>query len=218
MTRVAHSNNIPLSVEYLGLGEWVVRWNVETEEIQNIDGIEDNVKHYKYNEQVLDHYPTQDEIEKIIAGGQCDDVQLQVTKFVKQVINSIAIPSAKALEIKVLYPIWGQGDAAFGTPVTKGFRFRVVKDDSDVLYEVIQDHTLQSNWEPGIYTASLYKVIDKEHAGTQEDPIPYIPPMELFNGKYYTQNDVLYLCTRDSGIPLTHDLSSLVNVYVTVVQ
>lgn len=35
------------------------------------------------------------------------------------------------------------------------------------LYEVIQAHTLQADWEPGVSTASLYKVIDKEHAGTQ---------------------------------------------------
>lgn len=40
--------------------------------------------------------------------------------------------------------------------------------------------------------------------------------MEIFKDKYYTQNDVLYICTRDSGQALTHDLSSLVGLYVNV--
>ena len=66
--------------------------------------------------------------------------------------------------------------------------------------------------------ASLYERIVKDHEGTQDDPIPYAPPMEIFNGKYYTQDDVLYLCTRDSGQALTHNLSELVGLYVEVVS
>lgn len=74
-----------------------------------------------------------------------------------------------------------------------------------------------ANGAPGVDTASLYKVVDKDHAGTLEDPIPYTPPMELFKDKYYTQNSKVYLCIRNSEIPLSHDLSSLINNYVTLV-
>lgn len=28
MTRIAHSNSIPISVEYLGLNEWAGRWGI----------------------------------------------------------------------------------------------------------------------------------------------------------------------------------------------
>jgi hypothetical protein len=42
--------------------------------------------------------------------------------------------------------------------------------------------------------------------------------MEIYNGLYYTQNGVLYLCFRDSGQPLYHDLALLVDVYVEVVN
>lgn len=211
---IAYSNNIPLSVEYLGFNQWAVRWNVQvdTETVAS-----EGVIPYKYNEQVFDHYPSYNEILSITENGQIDNEELQAIKLVKNIINTVSLTANKALEMKVLYPIWGKGDAAFGTNVTKGFRLRVVTDNSDVLYEVIQDHTLQENWKPGVDTASLYKVVDKEHAGTQEDPIPYIPPMELFNGKYYSQNGKLYLCIRDSGSPLTHDLSALVDNYVTLV-
>ena len=66
--------------------------------------------------------------------------------------------------------------------------------------------------------ASLYERIVKDHEGTESDPIPYAPPMEIFNGKYYAQDDVLYLCTRDSGQALTHNLSELVSLYVEVVS
>ena len=70
---------------------------------------------------------------------------------------------------------------------------------------------------PSVDTAALYEVIEKEHTGTMEDPIPYLPPMEIFAGKYYSQNDVLYLCTRDSGTAMSHDLASLVGLYVEIV-
>lgn len=47
---------------------------------------------------------------------------------------------------------------------------------------------------------------------------PYASPMEIFNGKYYTQDNVLYLCTRDSGQALTHNLSELIDLYVIKVD
>lgn len=85
------------------------------------------------------------------------------------------------------------------------------------LYRVRQDITsLVETWTPGTSTASLFEVIEVEATGAQDDPITYTPPMEIYNGKYYTQNGVLYLCTRDSGIALSHDLSALVGLYVTI--
>ena len=214
MTRIVHSNSIPISVEYLGLNEWAVRWDVQVDKDKET---EDDIIHYKYNEHVFNHYPSYDEIKKIVDTGQFDNEQAQAINFIRTIINASSLTADKALEMKTLYPVSGKGDASYGTSVTKGFRFRVVTNNSDVLYEVIQDHTLQENWIPGVDTASLYKVVDKDHAGTLEDPIPYNPPMELFKDKYYTQNSKVYLCIRNSEIPLSHDLSSLINNYVTLV-
>ena len=146
-----------------------------------------------------------------------NNLNYQAVSFAKLMVNTVSMTDTQALEMQVLFPIWGQEGAEFGKEVEVGFRFRYVTGNTDKLYEVIQKHTLQSNWIPGIDTASLYKVIDIEHEGTQEDPIPYTPPMEIFNGKYYTQNDILYKCNRDSGIALSHDLSALVGLYVEVV-
>lgn len=86
------------------------------------------------------------------------------------------------------------------------------------LYRVRQDiSTVIESYAPQLSTASLYEVIEVESAGTIDDPIPYTPPMEIFNGKYYTQNEVKYKCIRDSQTALSHNLADLVALYVEVV-
>lgn len=86
------------------------------------------------------------------------------------------------------------------------------------VWRVRQDvNVVLEGQEPGLTTAALYGVIDLEHTGEIDDPIPYTPPMEIFNGKYYTQNEVKYKCIRDSQQELTHDLSALVGTYVELV-
>lgn len=117
----------------------------------------------------------------------------------------------EALELQILYKSW---DQQIGKQLNVG---EYIQHEGK-LYRVLQAHTAQSTWAPGNGTESLFVVIDKEHAGTLVDPIPYNGNMELFNGKYYIQNEVTYLCTRDSGTPLYHDLSSLVGVYVEEVK
>ena len=84
------------------------------------------------------------------------------------------------------------------------------------LYKVIQAHTTQADWTPDI-TASLFEVIDVEHAGTAEDPIPWAVNMQCYEGKYYTWDGVLYLCTRDSGIALAYTPDQLIGHYFEVV-
>lgn len=116
-----------------------------------------------------------------------------------------------ALKVKDLFDNWSD---CIGQTVKTGRILRTVEG----LWRVRQEHTVQAHYAPSIHTASLYERIVKDHAGTMEDPIPYAPPMEIFNGKYYTQDGALYLCTRDSGQALTHNLSELVGLYVEVVS
>ncbi len=95
-----------------------------------------------------------------------------------------------------------------------GMRFRHGKQ----LYKVRDGmgHTFSVEWVPGVDTGSLYEAIDIEHAGTSEDPIPFTQGMELYAGKYYREDGVTYLCTRDSGTPMYYSLVSLVGLYVEV--
>ena len=125
--------------------------------------------------------------------------------------TQVNVPSNTALEIPDLFPNFVD---VIGEDVKKGNILRYMGK----LYRVRQDHTVLAIYTPGIETASLYEVIDREHAGTIDDPIPYTPPMEIYAGKYYTQEGQLYKCTRDSGQALTHDLSALVGLYVEIVD
>ena len=84
------------------------------------------------------------------------------------------------------------------------------------LYRVEQDHTTQAQYTPDI-TAALYSEVGKPGQGdTPDNPIPYSGNMELFKDKYYSQNDVTYICTRGTGIPVYNDLADLVGLYVEV--
>lgn len=131
-------------------------------------------------------------------------------------IVSLAIKQARmitddqeALEVKSLYKQW---ECQLGKELTIGEYIQF----EDKLYRVLQSHTAQKVWEPGKGTESLYVVIDKEHEGTLEDPIPWNTNMECFNGKYYTEDGVLYLCIRDSGIALHHKITDLIGNYFEI--
>jgi hypothetical protein len=129
----------------------------------------------------------------------------ELDKEATEEINTYDLSPSEALQVKDRYPEWETG-----INVKTGERYRV----EDVLWECIQAHTTQDNWKPSMATASLWKTVDEDHKGTIDDPIVYIPPMEIFKDKYYIQNGTKYKCTRDSGQPLTHDLSALVGLYV----
>lgn len=129
---------------------------------------------------------------------------------VSQKINDVELTTEQKLEKKSYFPKW---DDLIGEQAEPEFNFQ----HGDDLFEVLQPHTFAAEWVPGeAGTESLYKKVSP-HVGTKEDPIPWEPNMQLYQGKYYTEAEVLYLCTRDSGIPLSYSLAELVDQYVTVV-
>lgn len=136
------------------------------------------------------------------------DNVITMNNAIPQVINTLNLDDTEALKRKEHYPYWEANKVVY--PQEK-YQY------DGKLWKVITQHTTQLGWEPSINTSSLWVVIDEEHQGTLEDPIPFIPPMEIFNNKYYIQNNIIYLCTRDSNIALTHDLNTLINIYVQTV-
>lgn len=124
--------------------------------------------------------------------------------------NAVERSDLDALAVKDIYPAW---DSLIGQTVNVDFKLT----HDGKLYKVIQAHTVQADWIPGVGTESLYAVIDEGHTGAEDDPIPYDGNMELFEGMYYIQNGVTYRCTRNSGQPVYHALSDLVGLYVEVV-
>ncbi len=121
-----------------------------------------------------------------------------------------ALTDAQALTCKLIYQQW---EKLIGAKATPGQRFL----HGDTLFKVrndVPEHMFRREWEPGVTTASLYEVIDEEHAGTLDDPIPFTQPMEIFKDKYYSQNGKVYLGIRDSGQPLAYNLADLIGHYV----
>ena len=127
--------------------------------------------------------------------------------------NAVERSDADALAVKGIYPKWKN---LIGQTAEKaGFKFTY----GDKLYKTIPaNHTFAEQWVPGVGTESVYTVIDEVHAGTKEDPIPYSGNMELAEGLYYSQEDVVYKCVRASGQPVYHALKELVGLYVEVAE
>lgn len=136
---------------------------------------------------------------------------LQLRPVIEQASQSLA--DAVALTAVELFPIWKEL-VENKVEVEKGFRFQ----HDNKLYRTEQPrYKFVDTYVPGsVGTESLFSKVDETHAGTLEDPIPYEKNMEIYNGLYYSQNGVTYLCIQDSGQPLYHDLSLLVGSYVEV--
>ena len=128
--------------------------------------------------------------------------------LIKQQINTLSVDDATAVRMTAFYPEWAK-DTAY----TVGYKVQYLGK----LYKVIQAHTSQETWTPDI-TASLYTRIDEVHDGTKYDAIPYEGNMSLYNGKYYIEGGVTYLCNRDTGNPVYNKLSELVGIYVEVIN
>lgn len=132
-------------------------------------------------------------------------------------MNSLKLSAVDALEVKDWYPKWGE-DEGFkeGDKVTKGTKFQF----GGKLYAVLQDHAILAHYEPSINTASLYVEVtpDYKDLGSLESPIPYEGNMILENGKYYSQDDVVYRCFRDTVNPVYHALKDLVGLYVGLIE
>ena len=132
-------------------------------------------------------------------------------------INSLGLTAEQALEVKEMFPMW---DEFVNKTITTGTRFQY----DGKLWEVLQDHTVLSHYQPSINTASLYMEVvnevdsNNEETGTITNPIDYNGNMALENGKYYTQDGVTYRCTRDTGNPVYHALKDLVGIYVVQIN
>lgn len=131
-----------------------------------------------------------------------------MSMLIKEQINTLSVDDATAVRMTAFYPEW-EKDKQY----TVGYKVQYLGK----LYKVIQAHTSQETWTPDI-TASLYERIDEVHDGTKYDPIPYEGNMTLYNGKYYSQDGVTYLCNRGTGNPVYNKLSELVGIYVEVIE
>lgn len=128
--------------------------------------------------------------------------------LIREQINTLAVDDNTALRMREFYPEWAANIA-----YKVGFKVQY----GGKLYKVTTAHTSQADWTPD-KAATLFTRIDETHDGSEFDPIPYEGNMALENGKYYTQNGVVYLCNRNTVNPVYNALADLVGVYVEVAE
>ena len=119
-------------------------------------------------------------------------------------LNSLTVDDNTALRMAEFYPEW-----ASDTDYAVGFKVQ----HHSRLFRCLQAHTSQEGWEPENVPA-LWEEICETHDGTKYDPIPYEGSMALASGLYYSQDGVVYLCSRDTVNPVYNPLSELVGIYV----
>ena len=123
--------------------------------------------------------------------------------------GATSLTDTEALEAVALFPAW-----AVGVAYTKDERIQY----DGKLYKVVQAHTSQADWTPPLVPALFAEVAAQGQGDTPDNPIPYNNNMELVKDKYYSQSGVVYVCFRDTGIPVYNDLKDLVGLYVTVYE
>lgn len=114
-----------------------------------------------------------------------------------------------ALASMEVFPEWAPGN-----DYVTGERLRY----NGQLYKVRQDHTSQESWTPNVSSSLFEAIANPSEEGTIDNPIAFLIGMSIEEGKYYTENGELYVCERDSGVPIYNSLLSLVNIYVSKID
>jgi hypothetical protein len=141
----------------------------------------------------------------------------EICKGYTQEINNYNLSPAEALQVQSWYPkLFETEGYEEGKPIFTGTRVQY----QGKLWEVRQNHNIVAQFAPSLATASLWMEVVEETAdlGTIENPIAYDGNMELEEGRYYSQDGVVYLCTRSTGVPVYNALKDLVGIYVSVVE
>ena len=117
------------------------------------------------------------------------------------------LTDAEALKCIIVYPVWDVDQEYKGAGENQSYVRR-----GERLFKCRQSHTSQAGWEPENAPA-LWEEITLE-PGTHDNPIHYNPGMALEKDLYYTEDGTLYICIRDTGIPVYNFLSELIGIYV----
>ena len=103
------------------------------------------------------------------------------------------IADAEALAMPDMFRTWDEALAA-----GEELAANTVLNLDGQLYRVVQAVTPQEHQRPdGEGMLAVYRPIDQNHAGTLEDPVPFVYGMDTEKGKYYSYGGKIYLCNAD---------------------
>ena len=153
---------------------------------------------------------TEPEVETYVKDvPSADDIVSQLKELAQAQVEALTDDEAK--KVPALFPLWETEKAyAVGD--------RVWYQAS--LYKCVQAHTSQSTWNPKD-AVSLWANVSEESQeadGSREHPYQWEQGMTSYNGNYYTEEGILYLCIRDSGNPLYFPIASLIGTYFQVAE
>lgn len=102
------------------------------------------------------------------------------------------ITDEDALQMPDLFRSWEEVLAA-GEQLEAG----IILNLKGQLYRVVQPVTPQEHQRPDSEgMLAIYRPIDQTHAGTKEDPIPFVYGMDTEQGKHYSFGGKVYLCNQ----------------------
>ena len=124
---------------------------------------------------------------------------------IKYSINALDLSNNDTIKYKDYLPDWND---YINKSMPKDFKFQY----NNQPYKTIQAvNIVLSNQTPDI-VYSLYAIINEEHEGTLEDPIPYVQQMAIEKGKYYIQYDVVYIAIQSTLTGQPYDLKDMPSI------
>ena len=118
----------------------------------------------------------------------------QTVSFIRAMaMTATTLTDTQALSMPDILPTWSEL-LELGGKVQSG----VCLMHAGQCYRVVQAVTpLESQPPDSDGMLAIYRPIDKEHAGTLKDPIPWVNGMDCFKDKYYSNEGKVYLCKQD---------------------
>lgn len=132
-----------------------------------------------------------------------DDIVSQLKELAQAQVEALTDDEAK--KVPALFHLWT--DHKQGDSIAAGVR----EWYKGSLYKCITPHNWQSDWAPDV-AASLWANVSEESQeadGSREHPYQWESGMTCYNGKYYIEDNILYICTRDSGGPVYNRIADL---------
>ena len=145
----------------------------------------------KYNEKVSN---TQSYIEKVISGKKAVVDQAKIA--------SLTNTDAQAVEVKGLYADWEDDPDGYAYDVQNQKDKR--RNFGGFLWNLNKNHQKQKDRFPGA-EPTLWTQLVEGYEGSYSDPIPVpdsvnVSGFEYEYGKYYIENELVYLCKRGGGL------------------
>lgn len=129
----------------------------------------------------------------------------EAKEAIKYSINALDLSNNDAIKYKDYLPDWND---YINKSMPKDFKFQY----NNQPYQTIQYiNVVLENQTPDIVYA-LYAIINEEHDGTLEDPIPYTQQMAIEKGKYYSQYGVIYLAIQNMPTGMPYDLNQIPSI------